>query len=59
MILIEKADRHRRCNCCNSNKDVYEILFRMDNHGTGVAICSDCIEELRMKIPGREVKANE
>ncbi len=59
MIEIEKAEQWRHCNCCSSQNNVYEFDFRNGNHGIGIALCSDCIEELRVKIPGREVKANE
>ena len=59
MIEIERADKWRHCNCCYSQNNVHEFYFQSDGHGTNVALCADCIEELRMKIPGREVKVNE
>ena len=47
MIKLEKAEKYRRCNSCNSEDTVYNmtVLNRL-NQGTQIALCLDCLEEL-------------
>ena len=50
MIEIAKSKPYRMCNCCNSNEDIYEIYFRSEHQGTGVALCNQCRQELIEKL---------
>lgn len=55
MIEIEKADKWRHCNCCNSTHNVHELSFRNDGHGINIALCGNCMEELRTKVMGTNI----
>lgn len=57
MIEIEKANKWRHCNCCNSAKDVRELTFRSDNHGISISLCGACMEELRTKVMGTNISS--
>lgn len=47
MIQLEKADKYRRCNSCNSQNNVYEVtVLNRLNQGTRIALCPDCLSEL-------------
>lgn len=57
MIEIEKADKWRHCNCCNSTHNVHELSFRNDGHGINIALCGNCMEELRTKVMGTNISS--
>ena len=47
--MIEIAKRRmmsNSCRCCNSQNDIFEILFKVDNSGTTVSICKECRKKL-------------
>lgn len=49
VIEVSKTQiRYRVCNCCNSNENVVEILFRhaVIRQGTEVALCEKCARNL-------------
>ena len=53
MIKVSKPKyQYRVCQSCHSRKSVLELLFRNDNTGTEIALCSDCRRVLAQKIDG-------
>lgn len=47
-ITIEKAPGWRHCNCCNTDKSVFEVTFHHNrNQAVCVALCRSCILEFR------------
>ena len=46
MIKLEKAEKYRHCNSCNSEGTVYNVtVLNRLNQGTQIALCLDCLEE--------------
>ena len=47
MIKLEKAEKYRRCNSCNSEGMVYNVtVLNRLNQGTQIALCLGCLSEL-------------
>ena len=46
MILIEKADIYKKCNCCGSNTNIKELYFNNNlnntNNGVSIFLCDKC-----------------
>lgn len=56
MIVINTVNYHRTCNCCASEDDVLEIIFRSNccNRGNAVALCKQCRKELKLLLMNDE-----
>lgn len=47
MIKLEKAEKYRCCNACNSEGTIYNVtILNHQNQGTQNALCLDCLSEL-------------
>lgn len=47
MIKLERAEKYRRCNACNSEGTIYNVtILNYQNQGTQNALCLDCLSQL-------------
>ena len=42
MIEIKESKNYRRCNICDSDKDVKDIYIGNETHGASAALCTKC-----------------